>query len=109
MAKAADIINLNSKATWRLREERDEFSDQVKSLKSDKLKMKNELEESNEEILLLRKENEQLHKDLNKIDSVEESDDEEIANLDLSEFEITNLNSTNLEILNNNINNDNDC
>ncbi|RNA03294.1 hypothetical protein BpHYR1_009970 [Brachionus plicatilis] len=54
MAKAADIINLNFKTTWRLREERDEFSDQVKSLKSDMLKTENELEESNEEILLLR-------------------------------------------------------
>ncbi|RNA06684.1 hypothetical protein BpHYR1_003246, partial [Brachionus plicatilis] len=62
MAKAADIINLNSKTTWRLMEERDEFSDQLKTLKSDKLKMENELDESNEEILLLRKENEQLRK-----------------------------------------------
>ncbi|RMZ96818.1 hypothetical protein BpHYR1_054228 [Brachionus plicatilis] len=50
MTKAADIINLNSKTTWRLMEERDEFSDQLKTLKSDKLKMENELDESNEEI-----------------------------------------------------------
>ncbi|RNA21413.1 hypothetical protein BpHYR1_006061 [Brachionus plicatilis] len=62
ISKVADIINLNSKITWRLREEKDEFSEQVKSLRSDKLKIESVLEESNEEILLLRKENEQLHK-----------------------------------------------
>ncbi|RNA31979.1 hypothetical protein BpHYR1_053121 [Brachionus plicatilis] len=62
MAKAADIINLNTKTTWRLRKERDEYSDHVQSLKSDKQKFESQLEESREEILLLRTESEQLRK-----------------------------------------------
>ncbi|RNA16027.1 hypothetical protein BpHYR1_007118 [Brachionus plicatilis] len=66
MAKAADIINLNVKTTWRLREERDEYSDHIQSLKSDKLKLESELQESKEEILLMRTENEQMRNKVQK-------------------------------------------
>ncbi|RNA31672.1 hypothetical protein BpHYR1_041726 [Brachionus plicatilis] len=62
MAKAADIINLNTKTTWRLREERDEYSDHVQSVESDKQNFERQFEESREEILLLRTESEQLLK-----------------------------------------------